>query len=203
MVSTALLAMLFTADCREIIHVADWHWVSGTAFVADGEDQNDYAAFLDKVDSVQREQMAALKAMNAKVVWIEGNSDQTIADYRLHIETLKKVKLPNGDSVVDQFIRDSYREDVLQIGDAGRLLIAGEIDDVLPLEDHEAWRAANPLASGKAEICEAANTRREQAIVKRLLSHERAVIVLGAAHDLRKHLPAAIKYRVGKVKALP
>ena len=177
--------------------------MSGPAFVADGGDQNDYRAFLDQVDTVQREQMAKLRKLGAKAVWVEGESDKTIDAYRRRIETLKKVKLPKGDTPLDQFIRDMYREDLLQIGAAGQLLLAGEIENVLPLEDHEAWQAANPVKAGKVVIDEAADSRREQAIVKRLLPQERAIIVLGAAHDLSKHLPAATKYRVVKVNALP
>lgn len=111
--------------------------------------------------------------------------------------------MPKGDSLNDQLVRGLHREDLLQIGAAGRLLLAGEIDEVLPLEDHAAWRAANPINPGKVEIDKGTNEQRERAMVRRLLKTERAVIVVGAAHDLRKQIPAGTKYRVVNVKALP
>ncbi len=80
---------------------------------------------------------------------------------------------PNSDNPVDQLIAEMYREDLLLMGAAGRLLMAGEIDDVLPLEDHAEWSAVS------------------------------AVIVLGADHDLRKWLPAGSEYRIVRVEALP
>ena len=204
MLTTAVLALLFAAEPgREIIHLADWHWISEAAFVADGGATDDYPALLDKVDAIQREQMEALRELKAKTVWIEGESDDTIDGFFRHIETLKAVKVPKGDSLSDQVVRDLYRENMLQIGAAGRLLLAGEIDDVLPLEDHAAWRRANPIKSGKIEIDQAANDERERAMVRRLLKSERAVIVLGADHDLRKHVPETVKYRVVRVKGLP
>jgi hypothetical protein len=108
------------------------------------------------------------------------------------------VKLPDGDSPTAQLIRDTYREDLLQIGAAGRLYLSDEIDDVLPLEDHAAWRAAKP-ADGV--IDPQANEVREKAMANRLPS--RAVIVLGVGHDLTKWLPGEFEYTVERVEALP
>lgn len=78
--------------------------------------------------------------------------------------------MPQGDSPVDQLIRDTYQKDLLQEQAA---------------KDHDAWRAAKPV---DGEIGEASNEYRERAMAKRLPS--RAVIVLGVGHDLRPWLPA-------------
>lgn len=163
----------------EIVHVADWHWVPEGDHGA-----SDYEEFLELVDRIQQQQMDAIRQLEVRQIWVEGQSDETIADFRRHVLRLRDVQLPDGDSPVDLLIRDIYREDLLQIGAAGRLLLTGEIDDVLPLEDHDAWRAAKPI---DGEIGEASNEYRERAMAKRLPS--RAVIVLGAGHDLNKLLP--------------
>lgn len=67
MVTTAVLALLFAAEPGpEIIHLADWHWISEAAFMADGGAADDDPAFLDEVDAIQREQMVALRELKAK-----------------------------------------------------------------------------------------------------------------------------------------
>ena len=40
-----------------------------------------------------------------------------------------------------------YRLLMVELGAAGRLLVSGEIEDVLPLEDDEPLNAANPVAA--------------------------------------------------------
>lgn len=149
------------------------------------------------VERVQKQQMEAIRELQVREVLIEGESDETIAEFRRHILQLRRVKLSDGDGPVDQLIRDTYEEDLLEIGAAGRLLLEGAIDDVLPLEDHEAWQAAGPIG---CEIQAAANDSRERAIARRL--PRRAVIVLGVGHDLRRWLPPGTRYRVVRVAAL-
>jgi pimeloyl-ACP methyl ester carboxylesterase len=178
-----------TAPYR-IVHIADWHWMP----VGECNDTDNR----ELVEQIQQQQMEAIRVLDVREVWIEGQSDETIADFRRHVLRLGDVKLPDGDSPTDQFIRDLYAEDLLQIGAAGRLLLAGEIDDVLPLEDHEAWRASQPV---DCVIGPAANGRRERAMAKRLPS--RAVIVLGVGHDLSKWLPGEFEYLIERVEALP
>lgn len=173
-----------TAPYR-IVQIADWHWVEG---------DNDP----ELLERIQRQQMDAIRKLEVREVWIEGQSDETIDDFRKHLLKLRDVKLPEGDSPTEQIIRDTYYEDLLQIGAAGRLLMAGEIDDVLPLEDHKAWRAAKPVGGA---IDEAANEARERAMAKRLPS--RAVIVLGMDHDLSHWLPGEFEYLIERVESLP
>lgn len=189
---------------KEIIHVLDWHWVGKAAFLADGGKEEDYAAFLDTVDKVQLNQMKVLRATGVKEVWIEGQSDKTIEQFNEKVEKLKKVKLPKGDSDVDKLIKELYREDLLQIGAAGRLLLEGETEKVLPLEDHEAWQEANPIRNGKrVEIREEVLTKREREMVKRVLGKDRAVIVVGGGHKLLKYVPADTAYKDVVVVGIP
>jgi hypothetical protein len=178
-----------TSAPAEIIQIADWHWMpAGPCNDSDNR---------ELVERIQKQQMAAIRELQVREVWIEGQSDETIADFRRHIRKLRQVQPPEGDSPVDQLIRDTYEEDLLDIGAAGRLLLEGAIDDVLPLEDHQAWLAASPT---DCEIQAATNARREQAIVKRL--PRRAVIVLGVGHDLSRRLPPGTRYEVVRVEAL-
>ena len=181
-----------TAPYR-IVHIADWHWTPDDE--CSPENRDDY---LELVERIQQQQMEAIRKLEVREVWIEGQSDETIADFRAHVFKLRDVKPPEGDSPVQQLIADLFREDLLHIGAAGRLLMAGEIDDVKPLEDHEAWRAAQPV---DCEVDPAANERREKAMAKR--SPSRAVIVLGVGHDLFKWLPGDVEYVVERVEALP
>jgi hypothetical protein len=157
-----------------IIHIADWHWSP----VNECNDTDNR----ELVEEIQQQQMDAIRKLGVRQVWVEGQSDQTIAEFREHIRKLRDVRV-EGDSPVDQLIRDLYQEDLLQIGAAGRLLLQGEIDDVLPLEDHDAWQAAKPVD------CERninADPAREQAMANRLPPG--AVIVLGMGHDLSPYL---------------
>jgi len=182
-----------TAPAR-IVQIADWHWVPEGQH-GDG----DYGKFLDLLERIQQQQMDAIRKMEVREVWIEGQSDKTIADFRAHVLKLRDAKPDsNSDNPVDQLIADTYREDLLQIGAAGRLLLTREIDDVLPLEDHKAWQAAKPL---NGVIDPKANEARERAMAKRLPS--RAVIVLGVGHDLSKWIPDEFEYVVERVEALP
>jgi hypothetical protein len=195
-VGAAVLIAIYRADHppkqvptapHRIVHIADWHWVEG---------KND----LELLERIQQQQMDAIRKLEVREVWVEGQSDKTIDDFRQHILKLRKVEFPPADSddPTDQLILDTYRQDLLQIGAAGRLYLNGEIDDVLPLEDHAAWQAAKPV---DGVIDPKANEERERAMVNRLPS--RAVIVLGAGHDLFKWLPGEVECRVERVEALP
>jgi hypothetical protein len=84
--------------------------------------------------------------------------------------------------------------DTLQLGAPGAMLIAGEIDAMLPADDADAHRAADPVKGEKLEFDEAANKAREDEIVKLLLAHKHAVIVLGGEHDLADNLPVSVEY---------
>jgi hypothetical protein len=80
-----------------------------------------------------------------------------------------------------------HREQLLRIGAAGRMLMAGELAEIVPLDDDAAHKAANPLKNdGTVVLDESEIDSREKAMAERLLAGDEAVvvIVLGAAHDL-------------------
>jgi hypothetical protein len=82
---------------------------------------------------------------------------------------------------------DEHRLRLLEIGAPGRLLIAGEIDDVLPLDDAELLDEAKPITpEGKVRLDPEKLKARQDAQVKSLLEKGAfGLIVLGGAHDLR------------------
>jgi hypothetical protein len=86
-----------------------------------------------------------------------------------------------------------HRRHLLQIGAAGRLLLSGDLQQVLPLDDAEALADAKPaMVDDKLTFDKAKVFRRQQAIVHRALAGKPvAVIILGGAHDLSDAVRAA------------
>jgi hypothetical protein len=79
-----------------------------------------------------------------------------------------------------------HRLNLLELGAPGRLLIAGEIEDVFPLDDAEILEQAKPITPvGKVKLDPAKLAARRDAIVKAATAKEPfALIVLGGSHDL-------------------
>ena len=102
--------------------------------------------------------------------------------FRKRIAVLKAFSPPKGDSPVDELIRWQYRCDLLEIGAPGKLLMAGEIDDVVPIEEAGVFEGANPVKDVKVVYDRAAIERREDAMVRAL--KDGGVVVLGSDHDL-------------------
>ena len=75
---------------------------------------------------------------------------------------------------------------MLELGAVGRLLVSGELQDVLPAEDAELLDAANPVQTdGSVRYDAAAVEQREDAIVRAMLHCPKlAIIILGGDHDL-------------------
>lgn len=171
-----------------ITHILNWHYVSEEDFTADLRDQGvediegSYETFLDEVQAVQQEQIALLKAMGVKRVYLEGLTAENVARYRALIDAMKKYREPKGDGPTDQFLRQQYRIDLLMIGAPGRLLLEGVDLEVLPLDDPNLFKQANPVVNGKFQLDAKANERREDAMVK--LLDGPSVIILGGGHNL-------------------
>ncbi|MBY0514855.1 MAG: hypothetical protein K2P78_13190 [Gemmataceae bacterium] len=81
---------------------------------------------------------------------------------------------------------DDFRLQLLELGAPGRLLIAGEIDDVLPLDDADLLDRAKPVTpEGKVRIDMEKVKARNDAQVKAVMEKGGVgLIVLGGAHDL-------------------
>jgi hypothetical protein len=81
---------------------------------------------------------------------------------------------------------DLHKVRLLELGAAGRLLIAGEIEEVLPLDDSDLLDRAKPITpEGKVRIDRDKLEARHDAQVKAVLDGATfGLIVLGGAHDL-------------------
>jgi hypothetical protein len=180
---------------HRIIHIADVHFVSfddlardlrdeyGT--VSDTEIRAEWGLWLQTIMAVQKKQRELIRWLatyhGVSRVFCEGLTDADKPAY-------------------DEIIRDARNfdvdlEDLLRIGAAGRALVMGQLDAVEPAEDEVAYRRADPFAAGAVTFDGPANDDRERAIVERLIaSGPLSVVVLGAAHDLSRHLPPGTEY---------
>jgi hypothetical protein len=80
----------------------------------------------------------------------------------------------------------AYRHDVLRFGAVGRLLVAREVEAVLPLDDAQLLDRAQPVTKG-GEVKpdpEQVKARQDAQVKAALESGPVAVIVLGGSHDL-------------------
>jgi hypothetical protein len=86
----------------------------------------------------------------------------------------------------------------LEVGVPGKLLLAGEVAEVLPLENQEALEAAGPIQTEKGiQFDPEKLLTRRQAMVAHLPEKGLALVVLGGSHDLGPHLnPQTLYVRV-------
>ena len=99
-----------------------------------------------------------------------------------------------------QKIRDG--DTWLRIGAAGQLYVDGKLKQLLPAEDTEKYRAANPVDSDQVEFDAKAEAARMAAMVKRLEQHKQPIVVLGMAHDLSQFVDEDTELVVLTVPAL-
>ena len=94
--------------------------------------------------------------------------------------------------LVDQLeaFEQRQRQDLLQLGAAGRLFMAGRIKAIAPLEEVAAYDAADPVTEdGMVTLDQDRIEARQTAQAKRLLAGGKfSLIVLGGAHDLSDNL---------------
>lgn len=185
-----------------IIHVADWRLIPQDDFAAELGKQ--YENHLADIEELQREQVEMLrelsKAHGLKRIFYEGISDEDLKACResnariqrleiaeAEIEDLETNPLREPVKKALAELRDSLREQSIQLGAIGCLIRAGEIEDYIPLEDAKILGNADPEAL-------------EDEMAKRLLASRRvAVVVLGGGHDLTDNLAKLSKstdYRI-------
>jgi hypothetical protein len=102
-------------------------------------------------------------------------------------------------------MRVAHREKLPSVGAPGRLLLAGGLEEVRPLDDADALAAADPRTADAATL-----KARDDAIVRNALAGgEPVVVVLGGDHDLIESVRAAdpncwyIRVTTKKVGELP
>lgn len=186
--------------------------------LTDEELDERYHEFLKQVDSVQLEQMTLLRTLiqqhGLKRLFCEGLTSKDMPNYREKISILKGmegnqiarlkrqlnevrellVEKPDPDAqVMEAKILDllygSYWR-LVEMGAAGRLLVSGEIEEVLPMEDDDVLEAANPVtAEGQVQFDEKRVKARRDAIVKNVLkSGSFGLMILGGDHDLTENV---------------
>lgn len=178
---------------HRIIHILNWHYVSEKDFKAAGEKQ-DYESFLKDVEAIQTEQMSFLRRLKVREVHYEGMTEKNRVDYLVRCQTFKKYKKPVDPSPEQKFVADFVRGDMLQLGAPGKLLMAEEIDSVLPGDDAGAMKRAEPFLDGDVRQNKLRNQAREDATVRLLLKQKESVLIMGGAHDLADNLPKDVEY---------
>ncbi|WP_339685939.1 hypothetical protein [Gimesia maris] len=98
--------------------------------------------------------------------------------------------MPEGNGVIDLFLKEQYRRDLMQLGVPAQLMIKNELNSVIPLENSAAFKSANPIGeNGKIKVNQEAEEKREDEMLKILRKGQGInVIVLGGGHDLTDNL---------------
>lgn len=132
-----------------------------------------------------REKIAVLKAMEHDQI---PKLRQQLEDVRQLIDTLTGEANEKAQGIERELVAllDAHNERMLEMGAAGRLLIAGELEEVLPLEVDGALERAKPITpDGSVRIEENKLEVRHDAQLQELKkAGPVSVIVLGGAHDL-------------------
>jgi hypothetical protein len=210
---------------RRIIHVLDYHWVPRELH----EGPEPYEQHLADVAAVQAEQVPLLRHLatrfELKAVYLEGVTAETAAAYRERLAWLRQTdrktipalyalllkgharKSPEVGRVRDAYygMQAAHREKLPGVGAPCRLLLAGGLEEVRPLDDAETLAAADPRKADAATL-----KAREDAIVKNALAggDPVVVIVLGGGHDPAESVRAAdphcgyVRVTTGKVAEL-
>lgn len=183
--------------------------------ISDEEIARSHAELLEEVAAIQREQMDLLRTLaeqhGVKRVYVEGLAagEEFIFDAKVsalrnvgleldELRSEKKQLLALGDPDVEtqeiitgiEAIEDQHRNDLLHLGGAGRLILDGELDGALPLEDADAHAASNPVGDdGSVTLDQEKIEARQDAQVRLLLEGDPVtIVILGGAHDLSDNL---------------
>jgi hypothetical protein len=119
---------------------------------------------------------------------VEKDLTEQLEDVRQMTATAKGDGLQKAQAIEKEIagLLDQHRLDMLELGSPGRLLIAKEIEEVLPLDDADLLDQAKPVTSDSRVKRDPEKIRlRRDAQVKLALADEPfALIVLGGSHDL-------------------
>lgn len=136
-----------------------------------------------------------VEAYREKIVLLRAMDQDQISKVRDQLDEVRKLAADSngeqrqkGQEIEKQLLTmlDKHQERLLEVGSAGRLLISGELEEVLPLEDAEAMKQANPISpSGEMKLDPIKIEARHDAEVKAALKEGPvALIILGGSHDL-------------------
>lgn len=131
-----------------------------------------------------REKIAVLRSMeNDQVPKVR----KQLEEVRKLIEGSTGESKEKAQAIESQLVMmlDEHKHRLLEMGAAGRLLIAGELENVLPLEDADALEKAKPISPNGVKFDPLNIAARHDAQVKAVMKEGPvAVIVLGGSHDL-------------------
>lgn len=168
-----------------------------------------------EVELVQLEQMALLRLLRRHHgldhVCIEGVTERDVPIYEAKVrilakfgediaelrESKKELDPEQNRELIEQIdvALEQYRQDSLQVGATGQLVLSGEITEIRPSESLEAYLAANPVNDdGSVVLDDRAIEQRQNAIVKTLTVNNASLIILGGGHDLADNLPPDVEY---------
>jgi hypothetical protein len=174
-----------------IIHLVDWHFVPADLHgidienaygrpLSDAEKASLFEEHRRQVEIVQIEQVAVLRCLakwhGLGTVFSEGFATGQEDAYQQRLTTLA------GD-------------DLLMFGVPARLLLAGDLKQVLPLEDEALLRVAKPVVDNAIRPDDAKIRARETAMVQAVLRRGHfGLVVLGGLHDLADLVPDDCEY---------
>ena len=180
-----------------IIHLMNWHFISKDSSddeLSEAEIDKQYLGFLNDVEAIQKEQKQILRYLikhrNVQSVYMEGLTEKNLSAFNSFVKTLREFEVPEGDGALDLFLKEQYRRDLMQMGAAAQLLINRRLESVLPLENAEAFEAANPVGKdGKIRFDKYAEEKREDEMLRILMKGQGIkVILLGGGHNLTDSL---------------
>ena len=146
---------------------------------SEGLTANDIPNYKEKIavlKDMEQKQISELRKQLADVQEIRKGADSKTDRH----DQAKKIEAEITDMI------DQHRLRLLELGEPGRLLIAGEIDEVLPLDDADLLDRAKPITpEGKVRLDPEKLKARQVAQVKAVMDKGGfGLIVLGGAHDL-------------------
>lgn len=135
-----------------------------------------------------------VEAYQVKIAGLKAMEADQVPRVRKQLEEVRKLladvtgdQMENAKAIEAQLLAllDEHKQRMLEVGAAGRLLISGELEAVLPLEG-EGFEKLKPItSSGELDFDPEKMEARHDAQVQAAIKEEPvAVIVLGGAHDL-------------------
>jgi len=142
-----------------------------------------------EVVPLYREKITVLKAMERDDIPELKKQLTIVRKLREGVEGELLEKLRASESRIVCLL-EGHKRRLLEVGSAGRLLIAGELEAVLPLEDRDAFEDDSPVRpDGRVGKDAAKTARRNDAQVQAILKEGGfAVVMLGGLHDLSESI---------------